>query len=278
MMKELFFIFFVIIATSFTNKNEPNFEINGFKKNFSKIKTDLFVCKYEVSNVEYRSFLSDLKNSNQDETYQSCLPDTLCWKDKLNVTKNTEPFVAYYFRSSSYDNYPVVGVSYESALKYCDWLTENYNKSQRRKFKKVFFKLLTKDEWTFSANKGDGSKVYTWGSGYIQNNRKQDLCNYRRIDYKYDSATKKYQEIEKTDIQKSLERNKITTSVNTYYPNSFGLYNMCGNVAEMIEEKGIAKGGSYNDPAYKVTISSEVKFTKPQADIGFRVAMKIIEE
>jgi hypothetical protein len=53
---------------------------------------------------------------------------------------------------------------------------------------------------------------------------------------------------------------------------------MCGNVAEMIEEKGIAKGGSYNDPSYKVTISSEVKFTKPQADIGFRVAMKIIEE
>jgi formylglycine-generating enzyme required for sulfatase activity len=219
-----------------------------------------------------------LKNSNKDESYQNYLPDTLCWKDKLDVTKNTEPFVEYYFRYPSYDNYPVVGVSYESALKYCNWLTESYNQSHRRKYKKVFFKLLTKDEWTFAANKGDTSKVYTWGSGYIQNNRKQDLCNYRRIDYKYDSATKKYLEIEKTDIQKSLERNKITTSVNAYYPNSFGLYNMCGNVAEMIEEKGIAKGGSYNDPSYKVTISSEVKFTKPQADIGFRVAMKIIEE
>lgn len=277
-MKKIYFLILIIASTSFTNKNESNVEINGFKKNFSKVKTDLFVCKYEVSNVEYRNFLSDLKNSNKDESYQSCLPDTLCWKDKLNETKNTEPFVEYYFRYPSYDNYPVVGVSYESALKYCDWLTENYNKSKKRKYKKVFFKLLTKDEWTFAANKGDLSKVYTWGSGYIQNNRKQDLCNYRRIDYKYDSSTKKYIEIEKTDIQKSLERNKITTNVNAYYPNSFGLYNMCGNVAEMIEEKGIAKGGSYNDPAYKVTISSEVKFTKPQADIGFRVAMKIIEE
>ena len=277
-MKKIYFVILIIASTSFTNNNESNVEINGFKKNFSKVKTDLFVCKYEVSNVEYRNFLSDLKNSNKDESYQNYLPDTLCWKDKLNETKNTEPFVEYYFRYPSYDNYPVVGVSYESALKYCNWLTESYNQSHRRKYKKVFFKLLTKDEWTFAANKGDTSKVYTWGSGYIQNNRKQDLCNYRLIDYKYDSATKKYLEIEKTDIQKSLERNKITTSVNAYYPNSFGLYNMCGNVAEMIEEKGIAKGGSYNDPAYKVTISSEVKFTKPQADIGFRVAMKIIEE
>jgi formylglycine-generating enzyme required for sulfatase activity len=278
MIKEIFFVFYILFATSFTIKNESSVEMNSFKKNFSKVTTDLFVCKYEVSNAEYRNFLSDLKNSNKNESYQSCLPDTLCWIDKLNIAKNTEPFVEYYFRNPSYDNYPVVGVSYESALKYCDWLTENYNQSHRRKFKKVFFKLLTKDEWTFAANKGDLSKVYTWGSGYIQNNRKQDLCNYRRIDYKYDSATKKYLEIEKTDIQKSVERNKITASVNAYFPNSFGLYNMCGNVAEMIEEKGIAKGGSYNDPAYKVTISSEVKFTKPQADIGFRVAMKIIEE
>jgi formylglycine-generating enzyme required for sulfatase activity len=277
-MKKIFFVILVITTTSFTNKNEPNFEINSFKKNFSKVKPDFFVCKYEVSNLEYRNFLSELKESNNEESYQSCLPDTLCWKEKLDETSNTEPFVEYYFRYPSYDNYPVVGVSYESAIKYCAWLTVKYNQSDKRKFKKVFFKLLTKDEWIFAANKGDTSKVYTWGSGFIQNNRKQDLCNYRRIEYKYDSVTKKYQEIAKTGMQKSLERNKIAASVHSYFPNSFGLYNMCGNVAEMIEEKGIAKGGSYNDPAYKVRILSEEKFSKPQADIGFRVAMKVMEE
>lgn len=277
-MKKLFFVILVITATSFTNKYEPNFEINSFKKNFSKVKSDLYVCKYEVSNLEYRNFLSDLKNSNKIESYQSCLPDTLSWQEKLDVTSNTEPYVEYYFRYPSYDNYPVVGINYESAIKYCAWLTENYNQSNTRKFKKVNFKLLNKAEWTYAANKGDTTKVYTWGSGFIQNNRKQDLCNYRRIQYKYDSLTKKYKEIEKTEAQKLLEPNKISASVNSYFPNSFGIYNMCGNVAEMIEEKGIAKGGSYNDPAFKVTIASEEKFSKPQADIGFRVAMKIIEE
>ena len=46
----------------------------------------------------------------------------------------------------------------------------------------------------------------------------------------------------------------------------------------MIQEKGIAKGGGYNDPAYEVRISSEKTYTKPQADIGFRVAMQVVEE
>jgi hypothetical protein len=69
----------------------------------------------------------------------------------------------------------------------------------------------------------------------------------------------------------------ITTSTNSFFPNSLGMYNMCGNVAEMIEEKGIAKGGSYADPAYMVRIASDKSYLKPTADIGFRVCMKVIE-
>lgn len=79
-------------------------------------------------------------------------------------------------------------------------------------------------------------------------------------------------------IENSLEYQSISARVKSYFPNYFELYNMCGNVAEMIEEKGLVKGGSYNDPAHNVRISSEVKYSKPQADIGFRIAMKIIEE
>ncbi len=70
----------------------------------------------------------------------------------------------------------------------------------------------------------------------------------------------------------------ILSPINAFYPNSFGLYNMCGNVAEMIEETGVAKGGSFQDPAYQVRISSEKSYSKPQADIGFRVVMKVLED
>ena len=80
------------------------------------------------------------------------------------------------------------------------------------------------------------------------------------------------------ELPNIVNQSFITVQVKSYYPNSFGLYNMCGNVAEMISEKGIAKGGSYLESAYNVRIASEKIYTQPQADIGFRVAMKIIEK
>ncbi len=274
-MKKLFFVLGAVTLTSFLEISKSTFEIINLKRNFEKVKENLYVSKFEVSNLEYRSFLSDLLNSTKVEIYKNCLPDTLSWKEKLNFT---EPFVKYYFRYPSYDNYPVVGISYEAANEYCKWLSEKYNQYSKKKYKKVQIKLLSKEEWTFAANKGDASKVYTWGSGFMQNNRNQYLCNFKHASYLFDSLTKKYHEI--TDInEESLAHKTMTTaSINSYFPNSFGLYNMCGNVAEMIEEKGIAKGGSFDETAYGVRIASEKSYTKPQADIGFRVAMKIIED
>lgn len=268
-MKIILIIFYLLFGLFKSFGQIPN-----IKHNFVKIKDDLYVSKYEVSNLDYRNFLADLWNNNKIELYRNCLPDTLAWKDKL---KNTAPFVEFYFRQPSYDNYPVVGIRYESAIEYCNWLTEKYNSDKKKKHKKVLFKLLNKEDWTFAANKGEASRVYTWGSGFMQNNRKQYLCNYKHTFYVFDSLTKKYNETPDTNQTSLNEKTIITATIKSFYPNSFGLYNMCGNVAEMIEEKGLAKGGSFDDGAYNVRIASEKHYTKPQADIGFRVAMKIIE-
>jgi formylglycine-generating enzyme required for sulfatase activity len=136
----------------------------------------------------------------------------------------------------------------------------------------VLFKLPSKEEWIFAANKGDTSKMYTWGTGFMQNNRKQYLCNFKHTRFVFDSSTHKLNEF--NDEQQTI----ILSPINAFYPNSFGLYNMCGNVAEMMEEQGIAKGGSFQEPAYQVRISSEKSYAKPQADIGFRVVMKVMED
>ena len=274
-MKRLFIVLGVISLTSFSDIKKPTFEISNIKRNFGKIKENFYVSKFEVSNLDYRNFLEDLLNNNKIEIYQNCLPDTLSWKEKLN---DTEPFARYYFRYPSYDNYPVVGVSYEAAREYCKWLTEKYNQDSKRKYKKVLVKLLSKEEWTFAANKGDTSKAYTWGSGFIRNNRNQYLCNFKHASYVFDSSTKKYHEIPDIVDESLAHKTIATASINSYFPNSFGLYNMCGNVAEMVEEKGIAKGGSFGVSAYEVRIASEKLYTKPQADIGFRVAIKIVED
>ena len=263
--RSLLLIFFV----SLSSMTGQDVDMSHFKKDYAEVRKNLYVCKYEVRNKEYRDFIAYLEKTGQKSLYQICLPDTACWLTKL---KNGAPLAAFYFRNHHYDEHPVVGISHEAATLYCNWLSNAYNQQKKRKYKKVTFTLPNKEEWIFAANKGDDSKIYTWGSGFMQNNRKQYLCNFKHTDFVYDSLTKKY-----TEIEQKQDRETITTSVQSYYPSSCGMYNMCGNVAEMIEETGIAMGGGFSDNAYQVRILSEKKYNKPQADIGFRVAMRVVE-
>ena len=262
-MKQVSILLLIIVLASFKTKEPAFFDVKHIKKDFVRVKEGLYFSKYETTNVEYRNFLSALLSNSQTELYKRSLPDSTCWRDKLTYN---EPFVNYYFRSPAFDHYPVVGVSYELAKEYCSWLTKSYNENPKRKFRKVEFILPSKEEWIFAANQGDTTKAYTWGTGFMQNNRKKDLCNYRHVAGG------------STAVEKELDRKMIAASVDSYFPNSFGIYNMCGNVAEMVSEKGLAKGGSYDDLPYQVMISSEKKYTNPTADIGFRVAMRVMEE
>jgi gliding motility-associated lipoprotein GldJ len=58
------------------------------------------------------------------EEWTSILPDTLVWREELAYN---EPLVETYFRHPSYDDYPVVGVTWEQARKYCKWRSDRVN-------------------------------------------------------------------------------------------------------------------------------------------------------
>jgi hypothetical protein len=55
-----------------------------------------------------------------------------------------------------------------------------------------------------------------------------------------------------------------------YEPNDWGLYNMCGNVAEMVIERGTAVGGSFLDPGFDVQIYSTQNYKESSPKVGFR--------
>jgi hypothetical protein len=60
-------------------------------------------------------------------------PDTLGWND-INWLSNNDPMANMYFWHPAYDNYPVVGLSYEQVLAFIDW--------KQRKLEKEFPDLM----------------------------------------------------------------------------------------------------------------------------------------
>jgi len=95
------------------------------RKTVSSFRIDV----YEVSNKKYRDYTHWLENLAKDSSQytdlvKEALPDTLVWKTPLSYN---EPMVLGYFRAKAYNDYPVVGVSWEQASKYCRWRTDRAN-------------------------------------------------------------------------------------------------------------------------------------------------------
>jgi gliding motility-associated lipoprotein GldJ len=88
--------------------------------------SSFYMDETEVKNVDYREYLFWLRRVYTDypEVYRRALPDTLVWRSPMGFN---DPYVQYYFRHPSYNNYPVVGVSWIKANDFCLWRTDRVN-------------------------------------------------------------------------------------------------------------------------------------------------------
>lgn len=91
--------------------------------------SSFYIGETEVTNYEYREYLTWLKyvfpptDPEFRNIYEGALPDTLLWDNELS----RNDFSENYLRSPEFDYYPVVGVSWLQANKYCEWLTDRAN-------------------------------------------------------------------------------------------------------------------------------------------------------
>ena len=235
-----------------------------------------FMSQTEVTNGEYQAFLNAqmIKSKNKPD-----LSDIEIQGQNWEVL----PFQKTYHLHPAYKEYPVVNISHKAALQYCQWLTEKYSLLNAGRFK-VEFKLPSENEWRYAAHAGHRLAPYPWAGYYLRNEKGDVLCNYKIVGDQFISKNneqKKLQIISKDKSTRSASINEAThlpAPVNAYCPNDYGLYNMSGNVAEMLDQPGRTKGGSWNDTGYDVQIDVADIYEgweKPSPYIGFRPIMKV---
>jgi formylglycine-generating enzyme required for sulfatase activity len=243
-----------------------------------KINDTLFIDQTEVANIHWREYLYYISDVKKDELqYEKAFPDTLVWNSDTSVS----PLSEYYFRHPSFNNYPVVGISYEQAAEFCNWRTYAANqgiyldkiKDPMTHLKDSFpinfyYRLPTKEEWEMVAS--GKLTVSEFPYGYknvyvIWKNKKSKMFNCIFPDDQPHFPDSYFPDIK-----------YYTSYVKAFLPNSYGTFNMIGNVAEMVSENGIAKGGSFIHTLDSCKISLSQHYDKPERWLGFRcVAVKI---
>lgn len=98
------------------------------------VSVDSFNITGFITLAEYRVFLADMKRDSGEKFWRTLLPDS--------SIGSAEDYKRY-FNSSRYDNFPVCGISWVNACRYCDWRTLKENGDSI----KVVYRLPYLKEW-----------------------------------------------------------------------------------------------------------------------------------
>ncbi len=141
-------------------------------------------------------------------------PDTTCWINDFQNAEN-EIYMRLYFCHPNYNEYPVVGVTWEQANAYCNWRTDYLIRGLGANAKFIQrYRLPTEAEWEYAARGKDGNEL-PWENEDVKSDKG---CYYANFKPDRGNYTK--------------DGNLITSKVGIYSANSNGLYDMAGNAAE----------------------------------------------
>ena len=276
-------------AKEYIKTNDSLIGFEGFMIPADKTPNGLRAFKTKRIVYSYREFNID-QNKWSEYKQIEVYPDTTVWYKDFAFSYN-EPMHNDYFWHDAYNDYPVVGVSWEQAKAFAHWRTFYKNQNQRKARKNIQlvseFRLPTEAEWEYAARGGIERAEFPWGGPYTYDEKGCFLANFKpeRGDYAADQIL-------------------YTAEVESYWPNDFGLYNMSGNVSEWTDSnyekdavdlvaglnpnvegsktnnQKVVRGGSWKDVAHFLKVSTrdyEYQNTK-RSYIGFRTVQSYLGE
>ncbi|MEJ6492109.1 MAG: SUMF1/EgtB/PvdO family nonheme iron enzyme [Flavobacteriales bacterium] len=237
----------------------------------SKSINSFIMMKGEITNFHWMEFLSDLRVKGDTEKLAICLVDSNKWNTSSSFNNK---YVDFYHSHPAYRDFPVVNITKEAAELYCEWLSDHFMPNLEGGGKKLKFRLATHDEWIYAAKGGLTMGAYSWGGPYLTNKEGSQLANYVRFgaeNISRDSTGKLVVVRNDAGGVASGDFVDVTAPSQSYWPNGYGLYNMNGNVAELVADKDIVVGGSWKDPGYDVRNESFNPYEGAAPNVGFRV-------
>lgn len=239
----------------------------------------------EVSNLEYRTFLNDLIIQKRFEDYEIAKVDSTQWVEKYG--KGMETMKNMYFSHPAFNNYPICNISRAGAELYCAWLQEEFKKEYEFKNQERYENLIripSRAEWCYAASNGKDNQVYPWGTDSITNSKGESLANKQSIPILDSIKSKPTNSTDNPNILSGVFLNNIVKGIpQTIYKfrqTSNGIYNLSGNIAEMVyedynsKERSGTAGGSWESNAEEIKIFGPDPYagiTTPHPAIGFRI-------
>lgn len=89
--------------------------------------SSFFMDEFEIRNVDWREYTNWMKlvfAKTAPLLVEKTQPDMKVWREELAYN---EPYLENYFTHPAFDEYPIVGVSWEQAMDYCTWRTDRVN-------------------------------------------------------------------------------------------------------------------------------------------------------
>jgi len=261
-----------------------------------KISNEMYADISEITNHGYREFMYwQIRIYGEDsEEVRERLPDTTVWQE-LPFENN---YSVHYFKDMAHDDYPVVGISLSQAKKYAKWRSDRVaelflvnNKNikpiyedctlenhftiqrylegdfewivKRVNYKFPIYKIPNEEEW---------NKLAAIDSEFEFGIKKKTRFNkkaYKKRKH-YFNTKEYFFSKDNTNKLKSKELISLTTPHSWFSKKINGLFDVYGNVSEMIDKPFISKGGSWLNDLSEIKPDADFLFKKPNCFTGFR--------
>lgn len=239
------------------------------------IENNFFVDETEVSNIYWAEYALNHVTT------------------KTNVSGSILP--VDYFSNPKFRFYPVTRVNHDDVEKFCQWrtavVTDRFNKMKGYKrtdpeYTVFRFRLPTRKEWERCAGYGMDLTKYPYGLKVLRSRVKfsknageylAEITSPRLSKVELSQKLNRFNATDGEDLLINCQRTdhvflnfRTPFSVWSFPMNHFGIYNMLGNVAELVQERNVAKGGSWLSAIEDCQILHDNEFKGPADDVGFR--------